>query len=146
MSTWSGTQLSLWHDYKKTSLGLHSDNQLKLVVQRTYLVTYGDSAFSAAVTNLWNSIPVTIRLCYTVTTFKICIKTYLFNLAYPINLWFHQIQNIVPTGFIDQMWWLWLCVLIQMLSYVFYSLFSAFVYCIKMLYKFDITLHYINLH
>ncbi len=68
-----------------TSLGLHSDNQLELVVPGTHLVPYGDRAFSAATANLWNSIPVTIRLCNTVITFKICIKTYLFNLAYPIN-------------------------------------------------------------
>ncbi len=34
---------------------------------------------------LWNSIPGAIRLCNTVITFKICIKTYLFSLAYPIT-------------------------------------------------------------
>ncbi len=61
------------------------DNQLELVVPRTHLVSYRDMAFSAAAANLWNSIPVAIRLCNTVTTFKICIKTYLFNLAYLIN-------------------------------------------------------------
>ncbi len=59
---------------KKPSLGLHSDNQLELVVPRTHLVTFGDRTFSAAAANLWNSIPVAIRLCNTITTFKICIK------------------------------------------------------------------------
>ncbi len=54
-----------------------------------------DRAFSAAAANLCNSIPVAIRLCNTVTTFKICIKSYLFNLAYPINQWFYQNQNIL---------------------------------------------------
>ncbi len=69
---------------KQPSLGLCSDNQLELAVPITHLITYGDRAFSAATANLWNTIPVAIRLCNTVTTFKICIKTYLFNLAYPI--------------------------------------------------------------
>ncbi len=54
--------------------------------------------------NLWNSIPVAIRLCNTVTTFKICIKTYLFNLAYPMIL--SDSKYLVLTGFIDKMWWL----------------------------------------
>ncbi len=70
---------------KDSSLELSSDNQLELVVPRTHLVTYEDMSFSVAAANLWDSIPVVIRLCNTVTTFKICIKTYLFNLAYPIN-------------------------------------------------------------
>ncbi len=61
---------------KKPSLGLHSYNQLELVVPEMHLVTYGDRALPAAA-NLWNSTPVAIRLCITVSTFKICIKTYL---------------------------------------------------------------------
>ncbi len=75
---------------KQPSLGYRSDNQFELVVPRTHLVTYGDRAFSAAVANIWNSILVAIMLCNTVTTFKICIKTYLFNLAYPIDKCFYQ--------------------------------------------------------
>ncbi len=55
---------------KKPSPGLRSDNQLELIVPRTHLVTYGDRALSAAAANLWNSIPVAIRFCNTVTTFK----------------------------------------------------------------------------
>ncbi len=80
---------------KKPSPGLRSGNQLKFVVPRTHLVTYGDRAFLAPAANLWNSIPVAIRLCNTATSFKICIKTYLFNLAYPFNHWFYQTQNIL---------------------------------------------------
>ncbi len=55
---------------------------------RTHLVTYGNRVFLAAsAANSWNSILVAIRLCNTVTSFITCIKTYLFNLAYPINQW-----------------------------------------------------------
>ncbi len=126
MSTWSGTSYVSDLIVKKTSLGLRSDNQHELDVPRTHLVTYRDRAFSAAA-NQWNSITVAIRLCNTVTTFKSCIKTYLFNRAYPINQWFYQIRNILCC---------WEGLLVQcdsygyvFLSYVFYSLFSTFEYC-----------------
>ncbi len=79
---------------KTPFLGLRSDNQLELVVSRTHLVIYGEKAFSTAAANLWNSISVAIRLCNTVTIFKICIKTYMFNLTYPINQWIYQTRNI----------------------------------------------------
>ncbi len=53
--------------------------------KHSHLVTYGDMAFSAAAGNIGNFIQLAIKLGNTVTTFKICIKTYLFNLAYPID-------------------------------------------------------------
>ncbi len=55
---------------KKPSLGLRSE----LVMPRTHLVTYGDRDLSAAASHIWNSIPVTIRLCGSVTTFKYVSK------------------------------------------------------------------------
>ncbi len=56
---------------KEPSVALRSDNQLELVVPRTHLVSYGDRSFAAAAANLWNSIPLAIRLCNTVTTFNV---------------------------------------------------------------------------
>ncbi len=119
-------------------------NQLEFVVPRTHLVTYGDRAFSAAASaNLWNYIPEAIRLCNTVTTFKISIKTYLFNLAYPINQWFYQTQNILC--------WQVLLIKCDGCGYIFLSKFYPmyFIRCSvllrtaeKVVYKFDITLHY----
>ncbi len=125
------------------SLGCRSDNQLELIVPKSHLVIYGDRAFSAAAANLWNSISVTIRLCNTVTTFKICIKTYLFNLAYPNNQLFYQTQNILC----------WQVLLIKYggCGYVILSKFypMCFIHCSvllstaeKALHKFDIMLHY----
>ncbi len=139
-STWSATQ---------PSLGLHSDNQLQLVVSRTHLVTYGGTAFSAATANLWNSIPEAIRMCNTVTTFKIWIKTYLFNLAYPINQWFYQTLN--------SLCWQVLLIKCDGCGYVFLFKFypMCFIHCSalltlstakKALYKCAITLHYIMQH
>ncbi len=48
----------------------------------------------------------------TVTTFKICIKTYLF-FQFIQSMILSDSKYLVLTGFIDQMWWLWLWVFIQ---------------------------------
>ncbi len=53
-----------------------------------------------------------------------------------------DLKYLVLTGFINQMRWLWLCVFIQLLSYVLYSLLSTFEYCRKS----AIFWHYITLH
>ncbi len=96
--------------------------------------------FSAAAANIWNSIPVDIRLCKTVTIFKIYIKTYLFNLAYPINQWFDKTQNILC--------WQVLLIKCDGCGYVFFPQFyPIFIHCSALLttaeqviYKFYITL------
>ncbi len=128
---------------KKHSLWLHSDNQLELVLPRTHLVTYGNRAFSAAAANLWNSIPVATRLCNTLTTLKICIKTYLFILACPINQWFYQAQNTLCCQVL----------LIKNVMVVVMCFYPNFILCVlfivqrfwvlqkKARYKFGITLH-----
>ncbi len=115
----------------KLTLGLRSDNQLELAVPITHLVTYGDRAFSAAAANLWNSIPVAIRLCNTVTTFKICIKIYLFN------QWFNQTQNILC--------WQVLFIKCDGCGCVFYP---NFILCLWVLQKkryINLTLYYITI-
>ncbi len=126
----------------KPSLGLGSDNQLELVMQRTHFVTYGDRAFSAAAANLWNSIPVAIRLFNSVATFKICIKTYLFNLAYPINRWFYQTEISCA----DRFYWSNVMVVV-MCFYPNFFLCVLFI-CFWVLQKkryINLTLHYITL-
>ncbi len=107
----------------------------------THLVTYGDRTFlAAAATHLWNSILVAVRLCNTVTTPKICIKSYLLNLAYPINQWFYQTQTILC--------WQVLLIKCNGCGYVFLSKFYP-IHCSALLStaekaqnKFYITLHY----
>ena len=49
---------------------------------RSRLKTYGDRAFSIAGPKLWNDLPLEIRKCASVATFKQSLKTFLFKLAY----------------------------------------------------------------
>ena len=46
------------------------------------ITTYGDRAFSIAGPKLWNDLPLEIRKCASVATFKQSLKTFLFKLAY----------------------------------------------------------------
>ena len=43
------------------------------------LKTYGERAFSVAAPRLWNALPLNIRNCKTITTFKFVLKTHLFK-------------------------------------------------------------------
>ena len=51
---------------------------LTLVISRTH-TPYGDRAFQNCAPRLWNSLPINIRRCNTVETFKKQLKHYLFN-------------------------------------------------------------------
>ena len=63
--------------------GLRSaDDYLRLDVPKTHLVTYGDRAYSFAVIELWNNIPLNLRDSRTVNAFKSALKTRLFNEAF----------------------------------------------------------------
>ena len=64
------------------SSSLRSEKQLMLSEPRSRLVTYGDRAFACAAPRLWNKLPVNIRLCDTLDSFKKHLKTYLFNAAF----------------------------------------------------------------
>ena len=61
---------------------LRSSCKEYLVVPRSRLKTYGDRAFSIAGPKLWNDLPLEIRKCASVATFKQSLKTFLFKLAY----------------------------------------------------------------
>ena len=64
---------------------LRSARQNLLVVPWTRTKTYGPKAFSEAAPRLWNSLPEELRLCPTVSSFKCCLKTYLFKLVYGVH-------------------------------------------------------------
>ena len=54
--------------------------ELHLLTRGTFrLITYGKRAFSNAAPELWNSIPLDIRQCQDITSFKQKLKTFLFK-------------------------------------------------------------------
>ena len=69
-------------NFKTYSRSLRSSCKEYLVVPRSRLKTYGDRAFSIAGPKLWNDLPLEIRKCASVATFKQSVKTFLFKLAY----------------------------------------------------------------
>ncbi len=62
---------------------LRSGDLMLLVVSNPNLKTYGARAFSYAAPVIWNDLPVYIRQCKTLVTFKAKLKTHLFKLAFP---------------------------------------------------------------
>ena len=62
---------------------LRSESGAFLAVPTTRGVTYGNRCFRKASATLWNNLPVTIRKCKTLDTFKKKIKTNLFVSAFP---------------------------------------------------------------
>ena len=54
-----------------------------LLKQPPSRTSYGDRAFSVVGPRLWNSLPIYIRNCDTVSSFKSCLKTFLFRQAFP---------------------------------------------------------------
>ena len=64
---------------------LRSSSTLLLSVPKTRSVSYGDCSFSSFAPKMWNSLPVEIRSCKTVSSFKTSLKTYLFKLAYNLS-------------------------------------------------------------
>ena len=66
----------------KPHLGLRSDNQNLLIVPNSKLKYYGDRSFSVAGQYLWNQLPVELRMCSNIDTFKCKLKTHLFMKAY----------------------------------------------------------------
>ena len=49
------------------------------------LKSFGDRTFSVAAPTLWNALPASLRNTTSLITFKSCLKTYLFKLAF--NVW-----------------------------------------------------------
>jgi hypothetical protein len=58
---------------------LRSSDKLLLKVPKTRLKSFGDRAFSKAGPTLWNKLPIHIRECDSIDSFKSTLKTYLFQ-------------------------------------------------------------------
>ena len=65
-------------NFKTYSRSLRSSCKEYLVVPRSRLKTYGHRAFSIAGPKLWNDLPLEIRKCASVATFKKSLKTFFF--------------------------------------------------------------------
>ena len=74
--------------YRTSTQTLRSTSQKFLAVSQTNTKSYGDRVFSVASPKLWYQLPLNIRQSSTVGSFKKELKTYLFKLAYDVQLWF----------------------------------------------------------
>jgi hypothetical protein len=61
---------------------LRSESESLITVPKMQGVTYGNRCFGKAAATLWNNLPLTIRKCNTLSTFKKKVKTNLFLAAY----------------------------------------------------------------
>ena len=61
---------------------LRSSSQRLLAIPQTNLVTKGDRAFSVIGPTLWNDLPLHIKSCDTIESFKSTLKTHLFSIAF----------------------------------------------------------------
>ena len=66
----------------KPSRSLRSCAENLLIVPKTRTVSYGDRAFSVIAPKLWNDLPLAIRCCSSVGSFKTSLKTHLFKIVY----------------------------------------------------------------
>ena len=64
---------------------LRSTEAHLLSTPSAHLRTMGDRAFSVAGPKLWTSLPLALRQCTSLSTFKSLLKTHLFTLAFPSN-------------------------------------------------------------
>ena len=74
---------SLLEEYQPAR-SLRSSSQYLLKEKKGRLKTYGDRAFSVAAPHLWNSLPVELRSCQSIDSFKRSLKTFLFKEAYNV--------------------------------------------------------------
>ena len=61
---------------------LRSSTQGKLVEKCAKCKRTGDRAYSVCAPRLWNSLPISIRDCDSVSSFKTALKTYYFRIAF----------------------------------------------------------------
>ena len=60
---------------------LRSSDKKLLVQPRRHLKTYGERAFSFIAPKLWNALPLSIKRCESVESFKSTLKRYLFKIS-----------------------------------------------------------------
>ena len=63
-------------------MNLRSSDKKLLVESQCRSKAYGDRAFSICGPRLWNKLPLSIRMCECVNSFKRNLKTYLFKMAF----------------------------------------------------------------
>ena len=61
---------------------LRSDDQGLLHIPKTNCKTLGDRSFAYAAPQLWNSLPLNVRNCDSISVFKKRLKTFLFRKAF----------------------------------------------------------------
>ena len=71
----------LIHTYQPAR-SLRSADASLLVVPRSLLETCGKRAFSVTASTLWNDLPIYLRNCISLSTFKSHLKTFLFRDAF----------------------------------------------------------------
>ena len=71
-----------WLQVYQPARSLRSSGDLKLVVPRTRLRSYGDREFSVKAPSLWNSLPLHMRIMSSMSTFKKVLKTHIFQMAF----------------------------------------------------------------
>ena len=64
---------------------LRSSSALRLNRLNYNLESYGSRRFAVSVPELWNKLPIDIKSCDTIYTFKSKLKTYLFKIAFKLN-------------------------------------------------------------
>ena len=68
---------------KHTRYSLHSNSgTILLHLAGKMKKSFGDRSFKVAGPTLWNTFPVSLRNIDSILTFKSCLKTYLFKLAF----------------------------------------------------------------
>ena len=67
---------------KKPHRLLRSSSLNLLSIPKTKTVTYGDRSFSVIAPKLWNDLLIIIKQCFTVDSFKLRLKTFLFSSVY----------------------------------------------------------------
>ena len=70
--------LNLYHP----NCNLRSSNKFLLKVPRSRLVSGTDRSFSVVAPKLWNQLPISLKLCQTLESFKSALKTHIFNVAF----------------------------------------------------------------
>ena len=68
------------------SRSLRSSNKLLLFKPRFNLLTYGGRSFTMAAPSVWNSLPLELRSCCSLSSFKSKLKTLLFKASYDVVL------------------------------------------------------------
>ena len=84
-----------------TRTGLRSADKRFWLSQKHLIRLWGNRAFSASAPYLWNSLPIEIRSCSSVCSFKSMLKTHLMHTDYGHNQIHILLYTVVLFGFLD---------------------------------------------